>query len=106
MKHSSQYAEIIQYVTKHPSCYMSDIRRDTTIQKGAIASALTELTRIKTLRREGFEKRYRYYVVHPEDRPVTAPKRQPKQLKQSTPSPLNNLCKQCLASVRGGRAEV
>lgn len=26
MKHSSQYAEIIQYVTKHPGCYMSDIR--------------------------------------------------------------------------------
>jgi len=106
MKHSSQYAEIIQYVTKHPGCYISDIRRDTKIQKGAIASALCELTRIKTLRREGFEKRYRYFVVRPEDRPVIAPKRQPKQLKQSTANPLNNLFNQCLASVRGGRAEV
>ncbi|WP_052246243.1 hypothetical protein [Leclercia adecarboxylata] len=105
MKHSSQYAEIIQYITKHPGCYMSDIRRDTSIQKGAVASALTNLTKSHTLRRAGFEKRYRYYVVHPEDRPVTAPKRQPKQLKQNTPNPLNNLFNQCLASVRGGRAE-
>lgn len=106
MKHSSQYAEIIQYITKHPGCYMSDIRRDTSIQKGAIASALTNLTKAHTLRRAGFEKRYRYYVVSPEGRPVIAPKRQPKQLKQSTPNPLNNLFNQCLASVRGGRAGV
>lgn len=106
MKHSSQYAEIIQYITKHPGCYMSDIRRYTSIQKGAIASALCELTRIKTLRREGFEKRYRYFVVRPEDRPVIAPKRVPKQPNRDTPNPLNNLFNQCLASVRGGRAEV
>ena len=106
MKHSSQYAEIIRYITKHPGCYMSDIRRDTSIQKGAIASALTNLTKAQMLRRSGFEKRYRYFVVSPEDRPVTAPKRQPKQLKQSTPNPLNNLFNQCLATVRGGRAEV
>lgn len=104
MKHSSQYAEIIQYITKHPGCYMSDIRRDTAIQKGAIASALCELTRIKTLRREGFEKRYRYFVVRPEDRPVIAPKRVPKQPNRDTANPLNNLFNQCLAAVRGGRA--
>lgn len=104
MKHSSQYAEIIQYITKHPGCYMSDIRRDTAIQKGAIASALCELTRVKTLRREGFEKRYRYFVVRPEDRPAVAPKRIPKQPNRDTPNPLNNLFNQCLASVRGGRA--
>lgn len=104
MKSTGHNAEIIQYVTKHPGCYMSDIRRDTSIQKGAIASVLTNLTRVNTLRREGFEKRYRYFVVRPEDRPVIAPKRQPKQLKQSTANPLNNLFNQCLASVRGGRA--
>ncbi len=104
MKITNQNAVIIQYVTKHPGCYMSDIRRDTKIHKGATSSALTNLTRAKILRREGFEKRYRYFVVHPEDRPVTPPKRQPKQLKQSTPNPLNNLFNQCLASVRGGRA--
>lgn len=106
MKTTGQYAEIIQYVTKHPGCYMSDIRSDTSIQKGAIASALTELTRVKTLRREGFEKRYRYFVVRPEDRPVIAPKRIPKQPNRDTANPLNNLFNQCLASVRGVRAEV
>lgn len=106
MKMTGHNAEIIQYVTKHPGCYMSDIRRDTAIQKGAIASVLTNLTRVNTLRREGFEKRYRYFVVSPEDRPVISPKRQPKQLKQSTANPLNNLFNQFLASVRGGRAEV
>lgn len=106
MKHSSQYAEIIRYITKHPGCYMSDIRRDTTIQKGAIASALCELTRIKTLRREGFEKRYRYFVVRPEDRPDIAPKRITKQPNRDTANPLTNPFNQCLASVRGGRAEV
>nr|DAE54952.1 MAG TPA: winged helix-turn-helix domain protein [Caudoviricetes sp.] len=104
MKSTGHNAEIIQYVTKHPGCYMSDIRRDTAIQKGAIASALTELTRVKTLRREGFEKRYRYFVVRPEDRPATAPKRVPKQPNRDTANPLNNLFNQCLASVRGGRA--
>ena len=106
MKANGQIPAIIQYVTKHPGCYMSDIRRDTAIQKGAVASALTNLTRVNTLRREGFEKRYRYFVVSPEDRPVTAPKRQPKQLKQNTANPLNNLFNQCLASVRGGGGEV
>jgi len=99
MKHSSQYAEIIQYVTKHHGCYMSDIRRDTSIQKGAIASALA-------LRREGFEKRYRYFVVRPESLPIIGPKRIPKQPNRDTANPLNNLFNQCLASVRGGRAEV
>lgn len=106
MKHSSQYAEIIQYIIKHPDCYMPDIRRDTSIQKGAIASALCELARIKTLRREGFEKRYRYFVVRPEDRPDIAPKRITRQPNRDAPNPLNNLFNQCLASVRGGRAEV
>lgn len=106
MKHSSQYAEIIQYITKHPGCYMSDIRRDTTIQKGAIASALCELTRVKTLRREGFEKRYRYFVARQESLPIIGPKRIPKQPNRDTPNPLNNLFNQCLASVRGGRSEV
>lgn len=104
MKHSSQYAEIIQYITKHPGCYMSDIRRDTKIQKGAIASALTELTRVKTLRREGFEKRYRYFIARPESLPIIGPKQIPKQPNRDTPNPLNNLFNQCLASVRGGRA--
>lgn len=104
MKANGPNAEIIQYVTKHPGCYMSDIRRDTPIQKGAVASALTELTRVKTLRREGFEKRYRYFVVRPEDRPVSAPKRIPKQPNRDTANPLNNLFNQRLASVRSGRA--
>lgn len=106
MKHSSQYAEIIRYVTRNPGCYMSDIRRDTSIQKGAIASALTEMTRVKILRREGFERRYRYFVVRPEDRPAAAPKRIAKQPNRDTANPLNNLFNQCLAAVMGGRAEV
>lgn len=104
MKANGHNAEIIQYVTKHPGCYMSDIRRDTSIQKGAIASALTELTRIKTLRREGFEKSYRYFVARPESLPIIGPKRIPKQPNRDTANPLNNLFNQCLASVRGGRA--
>ncbi|WP_391487128.1 hypothetical protein [Leclercia tamurae] len=106
MKANGHNAEIIQYVTKHPGCYMSDIRRDTSIQKGAIASALCELTRIKILRREGFEKRYRYFFVRPEDRPDIEPKKISKQPNRDTANPLNNLFNQCLASVRGGRAEV
>ncbi|MFO3906243.1 hypothetical protein AAHD62_17210 [Enterobacter hormaechei] len=104
MKITNQNAVIIQYVTKHPGCYMSDIRRDTSLQKGAIASALTELTRVKTLRREGFEKRYRYFIARPESLPIIGPKRIPKQPNRDTPNPLNNLFNQCLASVMGGRA--
>lgn len=104
MKHSSQYAEIIQYVTDHPGCCMSDIRRDTSIQKGAIASALTNLTRVNTLRREGFEKRYRYFIARQESLPIIGPKRIPKQPNRDTANPLNNLFNQRLAEVRGGRA--
>lgn len=106
MKANGQIPAIIQYVTDHPGCYLTDIIRATKVPKCSATAALSNLTKSHTLRRAGFEKRYRYYVVHPEDRPVTAPKRQPKQLKQNTPNPLNNLFNQCLASVRGGRAEV
>lgn len=106
MKISNQNAVIIQYVTKHPGCYMSDIRRDTSLQKGAISSALTELTKAKTLRREGFEKRYRYFVVRPEDRPVIEPKRQSKQPNSDTVNPLTNLFNERLKAIRGGRASV
>lgn len=103
MKANGHNAEIIQYVTKHPGCYMSDIRRDTSIQKGAIASALCELTRVKTLRREGFEKRYRYFFVRPEDRQAAAPKRIAKQPNRDTANPLTNLFNQRLKEIRSGR---
>ena len=106
MRSTSQHAEIIQYVTNHPGCCMTDIRRDTSIQKSAVASALTNLTKSKVLQRSWFEKRYRYFIVHPEDRPVIAPKKRPKHFHENTANPLNNLFNQCLASVRGGRAEI
>lgn len=103
MRHpNGQIPAIIQYVTEHPGCYLTDIIRATKVPKCSATSALSNLTKDHTLRREGFEKRYRYYAVNPEDRPVIAPKK--RHLGNTSVNPLNNLFNQCLASVRGGRA--
>lgn len=104
MSFTSYNAQVIQYVTKHPGCYMSDLRRDTSIKKSTIASALLELTKAKALRREGFESRYRYFVIRPEDRPAEDPKRTLKQVNRDKANPLTNLFNERLASVRSGRA--
>lgn len=104
MKLTSHNAQIIQYVASHPGCYMSDLRRDTSIKKSTIASGLYELTKANSLRREGFESRYRYFVIRPEDRPAADPKRTLRQVNRDKANPLTTLFNNCLASVRSGRA--
>ena len=103
MKSKGYIENVIQYVTKHPGCYLTHIEHEAKIPRGSTATILVSLTRAKVLRREGFERRYRYYVVDPENRPVATPKKRPSLQAQSTVNPLSNLFNQRLAQVRGGR---
>lgn len=103
MKSKGYIENVIQYVTEHPGCYLTHIEHEAKIPRGSTATILISLTREKVLRREGFERRYRYYVVDPENRPVTTPKKRPSLAAQSTVNPLTNLFNQRLAQVRSGR---
>lgn len=103
MKSKGYIEKVIEYVTKHPGCYLTHIEQEAKIPRGSTATILVSLTRAKVLRREGFERRYRYYVVDPENRPVTTPKKRPSLQAQSTVNPLSNLFNQRLAQVRSGR---
>ena len=103
MKSKGYIENVIQYVTDHPGCYLIHIEHEAKIPRGSTATILVSLTRAKVLRREGFERRYRYYVVDPEDRPVATPKKRPSLASQRTVSPLTNLFNQRLAEIRSGR---
>jgi len=96
---------ITQYISDHPGCTMGEVIRGTGQNKSSVASTLCRLTACKTFRRDGSDKFYRYYIggavaVEKKARaskPISGP---------NSANPLNNLFNQCLASVRGGRAEV
>lgn len=103
MKSKGYIENVIQYVTDHPGCYLTHIEHEAKIPRGSTATILVSLTREKVLRREGFERRYRYYLVDPEERPLIAPKKRPSLAAQSTVNPLTNLFNQRLKEIRSGR---
>lgn len=103
MRSNGQIPAIIQYVTKHPGCYLSDIIRDTKIPKRSASAALSNLTKAQTLRREGMERRFRYYAIPPEDRPVNEPKKRHACYCRDEVNPLTNLFNQRLKEIRSGR---
>lgn len=104
MPQSKGYTQkVIQYVTNHPGCYFTHVVLDAKIPKGIASTTLWILTRDGILRREGFEKRYRYYAVDPSDIPVNSSKKRSSLELQKKPNPLTNLFNQRLAEVRGGR---
>lgn len=103
MKSKGYLEKVIQYVTDHPGCYLTHIEHEAKIPRGSTATILVNLTREKVLRREGFERRYRYYLVDPEERLVTATKKRPSLAAQSTVNPLTNLFNQRLKEIRSGR---
>lgn len=103
MESNGQIPKIIKYITEHPGCYLSDITRATKVPKCSATAALSNLTKAKTLRREGIERRFRYYAIAPEDRPVNGPKRRHSYASQSTVNPLTNLFNQRLKEIRSGR---
>lgn len=102
MNNKGQTDAIIQFIADHPGCYMSDVIREMNIAKGSVTSVLFKQSGAGVLRREGFEKRYRYYVVNPADR-IAKQKSQPARCDNSAINPLSNLFNQRLAEVRGGR---
>ncbi len=95
---------ITQYIADHPGCTMGEVIRGTGQNKSSVASTLCRLTACKTFRRDGSDKFYRYYIGDAAaaekktgaSKPIAVP---------NVANPLNNLFNQCLASVRGGRAE-
>ncbi|WP_446030542.1 hypothetical protein [Lelliottia amnigena] len=101
MKSNGQIPAIIQYITEHPGSYMTDILRDTKIPKFSVTSALSKLTGAKTLRREGYQKRYRYYVADPEAK--TTSKAKQATYEHDRVNPLTNLFNQRLKEIRSGR---
>lgn len=103
MKSKGYIEKVIQYVTDHPGCYLTYIEHEAKIPRGSTATILVSLTRAKVLRREGFERRYRYYLADPEERPVATPKKRPSLQAQSTVNPLTNLFNQRLKEIRSGR---
>lgn len=100
---NGQIPAIINFVTKHPGCYLSDIIRATKVPRCSATSALANLTKAQTLRREGFERRFRYYAIPPEDRPVVGKKKRPSCYDHDEVNPLTKLFNQRLALVRSGR---
>lgn len=102
MNNKGQTDAIIQFIADNPGCYMTDVIREMKIAKGSVTSVLFKQTGAGVLHRDGFEKRYRYYVVNPAAR-VTTPKTPPARCDHGAINPLTNLFNQCLTSVRGGR---
>ena len=103
MRSNGQIPAIIQYVTKHPGCYLSDIIRGTKIPKRSASAALSNLTKAQTLRREGMGRRFRYYAIPPEERPVIEKKKRPACYSRDEVNTLTNEFNQRLAEVRSGR---
>ena len=100
---NGQISAIINYVTEHPGCYLSDIIRATKVPKCSATAALSNLTKAQTLRREGMERRFRYYAIPPEDRPVNEPKKRHACYFRDEVNPLTNLFNQRLKEIRSGR---
>lgn len=103
MKSKGYIENVIQYVTDHPGCYLTHIEHEAKIPRGSTATILVSLTRAKVLRREGFERRYRYYAIPPEDRPVNEPKKRHACYCRDEVNPLTNLFNQSLKEIRSGR---
>lgn len=96
---------ITQYISDHPGCTMGEVISGTGQNKSSVASTLCRLTSCKVFRRDGSDKFYRYYIGDA----AAAEKKSRATMSARGPrdaNPLNNLFNQCLASVRGGRAEV
>ena len=102
MKATGQITTLIQYVSEHPGCYLSEILRDTKLPKCSVTSALTKLNGEGVLRREGFDKRYRYYAADG-NATVHRVKARPDITDHDRVNPLTNLFNQLQASARSGR---
>lgn len=103
MKDSGQITTLIQYVSEHPGCYISDILRDTKLPKCSVTSALTKLNAGGILQRRGFDKRYRYYPAATENIGAHKSKRRPEMTDSDRINPLTNLFNQRLKEIRSGR---
>lgn len=102
MRNKGQITTLIQYVSEHPGCYLSEILRDTQLPKCSVTSALTKLNGEGALRREGFDKRYRYYAADGNST-VHRVKARPDITEYDRVNPLTNLFNQLQASARSGR---
>lgn len=103
MKANGQITTLTRYVSEHPGCYLSEILRDTQLPKCSVTSALTKLNAEGILRREGFDKRYRYYPAATENIEAHKSKRRPEMTDSDRINPLTNLFNQRLKEIRSGR---
>lgn len=63
MKRISYLQQIISYIAAHPGCHSTDIIACTGLNKSTVNGTLSKLVIDQRVRREGFEKQYRYMAV-------------------------------------------
>lgn len=63
MKRISYLQQIISYIAAHPGCHSTDIIAGTGLNKSTVNGTLSRLVIDQRVRREGFEKQYRYMAV-------------------------------------------
>ncbi|POU03599.1 hypothetical protein C3369_07205 [Escherichia sp. ESNIH1] len=63
MKRISYLQQIITYISQHPGCHSTDIIAGTGLNKSTVNGTLSRLVIDQRVRREGFEKQYRYIAV-------------------------------------------
>jgi len=63
MKRISYLQQILTYIAAHPGCHSTDIIAGTGLNKSTVNGTLSKLVLDQRVRREGFEKQYRYMAV-------------------------------------------
>lgn len=99
MKRISYLQQIITYISQHPGCHSTDIIAGTGLNKSTVSSTLSRLVIDQRVRREGFEKQYRYIAV---DKP--APRGRVKPEPKPDGVNINALFNSLLRSARESRA--
>lgn len=99
MKRISYLQQIISYISEHPGCHSTDIIAGTGLNKSTVNGTLSRLVIDQRVRREGFEKQYRYIAV---DKP--APRGRVKPEPKPEPVSMHAMFNSLLRSVRENRA--
>lgn len=99
MKRISYLQQIIAYIGEHPGCHSTDIIAGTGLNKSTVNGTLSRLVIDQRVRREGFEKQYRYIAV---DKPAPRGRFKPEPKEEGVN--LNAMFNSLLRSARESRA--
>ncbi|WP_312212363.1 helix-turn-helix domain-containing protein [Pseudescherichia sp.] len=99
MKRISYLQQIISYIGEHPGRHSTDIIAGTGLIKSTVNGTLSKLVIAQRVRREGFEKQYRYIAVD-----KTAPHGRTKPEPKAEGVNLNAMFNSLLMAARENRA--